>query len=54
LSGPELGNLSDSRSVQSFKFEETSSMVDILDDGGYVEDWKLSKMSLTERYREIL
>jgi hypothetical protein len=27
----------DSRSVQSFRFEEMSSMVNILDDGGYVE-----------------
>ena len=37
LGGPGLGNLSDSPSVQSFRFEKTSCMVDILDDGGYVE-----------------
>jgi hypothetical protein len=37
LGGPGLGNPNDSRSIQNFKLEETSSMVDILDDGGYVE-----------------
>jgi hypothetical protein len=37
LGGPGLGNIFDSRSIQSFRFEETSTVVDILDDGGYVE-----------------
>ena len=37
LGGPGFGNLSDSRSIQSFRFEEASSMVDILDDRGYMK-----------------
>jgi hypothetical protein len=37
LDGPGLGNLSDSQSVQSFRFEEMSSVVDILNDGCYEE-----------------
>ena len=34
---PGLGNLSDSQSIQSLRLWEAFSMVDILDDGGYMK-----------------
>ena len=46
---PGLGNLSDSRSIQSFRIKETFSMVDILDDGGYMKVVENVVTSLTER-----
>jgi hypothetical protein len=52
LGGPGLGNPSDSRSIQSIRFKETSSMVNILDDGGYVEvvtDFIKREIVVTER-----
>ena len=37
MGGPGLGNLSDSRSIQNFRFSDAFNMVDILDDGGYMK-----------------